>query len=188
MSNLGQANRHSTDRDGDIGRIRTEEGSTALALNQAFRTSEPLSLDTVTNPSIQFEFNSPINFTLINQSITCDLGGFLYQVYREDQGTVATAFSTPTRILRRNARTDAPSYTGQISINSGGVFTPNPLEVPVDTIRVLAGGNVKKISNVSGAEDSKRGLPPCKYYILIAPLAGITGALLGVLELLFDEY
>ena len=187
MSSQFPASIHSTNRNPFTGRLRVEDGSTALAENRALRISEPLSLDTVTLPTMQIAFTSPIDFNLVQQSLTCDLGGFLYQVYRSEQGTVTTPFETTIEPIRRNLRTDAPSYTPQIEIKTGGVFVPGVGEKPVDTIRVRAGSNANRAINVSGAENSGRGLPPNTYYIIIGAIAGITGTLTGVLELLYDE-
>lgn len=187
MSRLLPADRHSTSRDGEIGRIRVEDGSTAFANGTGFRVSEPLSLDAALSPTTYIEFNSPIDFTLVNQSVSCDLGGFSYEVYRADQGVVGTPFTDDVRVLKRNARSDAPAYIPVITLKTGGVFTPAALAVPVDTIRVIAGAQVKKITNVSGVESSSRGLPAGSYYIIVAAIAGITGLISGVLELLYDE-
>lgn len=183
----GRASVHSTSRDNAFGRIKVETGTTAFSQNRSLRVSEPLTLDSVAAPVMQIEFNSPINFTLVQQTLLCDLGGILYQVYRSEQGTVTAPFNDPIAPIRRNSRTDAPAYTPQISIAKGGIFTPNVGETPVDTIRIRAGENANKATNVSGAEESSRGLPPNSYYIIISTISGIAGAVAGVLELLYDE-
>jgi hypothetical protein len=80
---------------------------------------------------------------------------------------------------------DTPSYTSNATINTGGIFTVNDGELPVEVIRVRSASATAQKSTVEATAGDERGLPAGSYYLEFSVLSGNNP--LGVYSLKWEE-
>tara|TARA_R110000824_G_scaffold183072_1_gene364085 strand:+ start:1551 stop:2096 length:546 start_codon:yes stop_codon:yes gene_type:complete len=169
MSNFGQADRHSTDRNGDVGRVKVETGSTSLTLGRSFRAYKEFSLAAGAVETIQVV--SPINFRLSDVILTVDSGEIRYESI--GGATETSAFTPLPTIFNKNTRDDmiAP-YTGVITAGTGGTFTGGAV---LDVARLKTGTNSQRVSIVEQAQ-GVREVGPGTYYVTLTNSSGSSTA------------
>ena len=169
MSNFGQAHRHSTNRDGDVGRVKVEDGNTSLTIGRAFRAYKEFSLAAGSVETIQVV--SPINFRLTSITLTVDSGEIRYESI--GGATEVTAFTPLPTIFNKNTRDDMiPAYAGVITAGTGGTFTGGSV---LDVARIKTGTNSQRVSIVEQAQ-SVRDIGPGTYYITLTNSSGSSTA------------
>lgn len=182
MSNLGQANRHSTRRDPDFGRIKVDVSNTAFWEGKEYRTSYEFSI----SDTQVFKFVSPVDFILQKQELTSDNNGVKFTAYRASQGVEGGTFSEAIPIYKVNSMSETPSVPNQVSITSGGSFTPNSGETSVETIRLRVSNASGQRSTITGTVGDERGLPAGTYYLVLENITG-SGSATGVYDLKWEE-
>ena len=168
----------------DKRRIKVEDADPAYALGQQFRISYPVE---VSNGNTVFlRVISPVDFELVAQNVETHQSGITFEAYRDIQGTPSGTFDAAVPIFKNNFQSTASDYTGQVTIDTGGVFTPNAGQTPVETIQVLSAQSTAQKSSVTISAMGKRGLAAGTYYLSFSKLGG-SGTALGVYSLIFNE-
>lgn len=168
----------------DKRRLKVEDADPAYALGQQFRISYPVE---VSNGNTVFlRVISPVDFELVAQNLETHQSGITFEAYRDIQGTPSGTFDADVPIYKNNFQSTASAYTGQVTIDTGGVFTPNVGQTPVETIQVLSAQSTAQKSSVTISAMGKRGLAAGTYYLSFSKLGGL-GTALGVYSLIFNE-
>lgn len=171
--------------DGPNRRLRVDVGQTGFWGGREFRISYEF---TITASPIWFKVSCPVSFILQSQNISCDQGGIRFAAYRANQGTASGTFDTPVTIWKNNGISGTPTYSNQMTINSGGEFTPTLGQMPSETIRTLSSTNAgSSRDTISGSAHGERGLPLGDYYLKFERLDGTVVDALGVYTLIWEE-
>ena len=151
----------STSDDGASARLKVDVGQTGFWEGREFRFEYEIS------DPIVFKFVSPVDFILQNQVLASHDGVATLAVYLANQGTPSGVFNVPAGITPNNAMSTAPSYTGVITINSGGTFTPssNDPNFAREYIKSRASTATAQRSTVGANAAPERGLPAGEYYL-----------------------
>lgn len=149
-----------------------------------FRVSHRLSVAAAT--PVVLKFVSPVDFDLLFQNLSCDVEGLEFKAYRSAQGVEGGTFSTVVPIYGTNIQSTVKPYTRQVTITTGGTFTPNGGEAAVETIRLRTSGATAQHTTVGSRVDGERGLAANTYYLVFTNLTG-TGTAEGVYNLIFQE-
>jgi hypothetical protein len=168
----------------DVRRLKVDVDDTSYVLGTQFRISHPL---VVTNTApVTLRFTSPIDFELVSQSLSTHESGISFEAFRDIQGAPTGIFDATVPTYKNNSQSTANDYLSQISVDTGGGFTPNVGQTAVETLNVLsASATAQKASSFAGVS-GKRGLPAGTYYLRFSKLGG-AGESLGVYALIFNE-
>lgn len=168
---------------GPARRLRVDPGQTGFFARRMWRLSFEF-IDLAATP-IVLRVTMPVNFIIHLQSLSVDDGGVALRAYRTGQGTPGGSFATPVPMYSVNFMDDAPAYTFQGDVDTGGTFTPSA--PAVETIRVLTSGATAQATTVSASQSGERGLAADTYYLVISNLPGISGTSSGVYALIIEE-
>jgi len=161
----------------DFQNVAYEEG-------REYRISLPLVI--TTSAVTILKFVAVRDFTLVNQALSCDTEGILFEAFRSTQGTEGGVFGTSIPIYSNNFRKDAPAMASTVTISTGGTFTPAGGQTSVETIRLRTAGSTAQASTVGNSVVGKRGLSAGTYYLKFTNLNG-SGTANGVYTLVFQE-
>ena len=176
-------------KSGEInGRMRVDVGQTGFFDRRQFRISLEM---TIGATPLWLRFTSPVNFILQRQDIDVDQGGIRMRAYRSTQGAPGGSFATPVPIWSNNGMDEAPEYIPQVTIFSGGTFTPSGGQSPTETIRVMSnpgggGPTAGSRNTASGDAFGERGLAAGSYYLNFERLSAEADGV-GVFGLLWEE-
>jgi hypothetical protein len=162
-------------------RLETDLGNTGFWEGHEFRLSYELDITQLT----VLKFTSSIDFIIQSQVLDVDQDGLKLSVYRASQGVDNGGFITPIDFYANNSMSDTPSYTSNATINTGGTFTVNDGELPVEVIRVRSASATAQKSTVEATAGDERGLPAGSYYLEFSVLSGNNP--LGVYSLKWEE-
>lgn len=165
-------------------RVQVDVGQTGFWDGREFRISYPLSIPTTSQ--VVLKFVSPIDFILQLQELSSDVQGIKFEAYRSAQGTEGGTFTDMDDIFLNNFQSTAPVYTRQVTIATGGTFTPTGGEASVETIRVRVGTATAFQTTVGGTAKGERGLAAGTYYLVFTNITG-TGTAEGVYSLTWEE-
>ena len=142
-------------------RLQVDVGQTGFWEGREFRFDYEIS------GPIVFKFSSPIDFILQSQTLLSHDGTATLTVWSPSQGTPGGTFDTPANTLPNNAMSDIPSYTQQVTINSGGTFTPTDPDPNLarEYIKVVSATSTAQRNTVGGSGINERGLPAGDYYL-----------------------
>ena len=168
----------------DKRRIKVEDADPAYALGQQFRISYPLEVSN--GDTVFLRVISPVDFELVAQNVETHQSGIAFEAYRDIQGTPSGTFDAAVPIFKNNFQSTASDYTGQVTIDTGGAFTPNVGQAPVETLNALSASATAQRSTVFAGAMGKRGLAAGTYYLSFSKLGG-SGTALGVYSLIFNE-
>lgn len=145
-----------------IARLQVDIGQTGFWEGREFRFDYEIS------DPIVFKFSSPVDFILQSQTLLSHDGVATLTVWTPDQGTPSGTFATPAKVLPNNAMSDAPAYTRQFTVNSGGTFTPTDPDpnLSKEYIKVTAATSTAQRNTVGGSGVNERGLPAGDYYLV----------------------
>lgn len=142
-------------------RLRVDVGQTGFWAGREFR------FDLEVDSAIVVKFSSPIDFILQSQTLESRDGIATLAAYQSADGVAGGTFTSDGIVnLPNNAMSDAPSYTKQIVITSGGTFTPNAGAAPREQITVKASTSTAQRQTVGGTAIQERGLPAGDYYLM----------------------
>lgn len=168
-------------------RLRVDVGQTGF-----FRGREARSFFEFNIPANNVQiikFVSPVNFILIEQSVSVDAGSIRFQALTG--ATEVATFNTSVPIFGKNRMTEreSPFYNFQVTITThaapvafgsgitGGTVTEN--------VRVVAANATAQQQTVSGGAQTERGLPAGTYYLRLHNFG--SGAATGVYSLVWEE-
>lgn len=162
-------------------RMDVDLGSTGFWEGHEFRLS--YELDFVA--SFVIKFSCSVDFILQTQKIDVDQDGLKFTAYRSTQGVAGGAFSTDIDFFANNFMSDTQDYTTKTTITTGGTFTPNVGQNPVEIIRAVTATASAKHSTIEATAGDERGLAAGSYYLVFDVLAGTNPA--GVYQLKWEE-
>lgn len=168
-------------------RIRVDVGQTGF-----FRGREARSFFEFNIPANNVQvlkFVSPVNFVLIEQSVSVDAGSIRFQALTG--ATEVATFNTSIPVFGKNRMTEreSPFYNFQVTLSThaapvafgsgvtGGTVTEN--------VRVVAANATAQQQTVSGGAQTERGLPAGTYYLRLHNFG--SGAATGVYSLVWEE-
>lgn len=161
-------------------RLRIDTGQTGFFEGREFRTFWEVNL--ASGASRYFKFTSPVDFILIEQSLSLDSGSARFTAISgaADSGT----YNVPLPIIGKNrmASRKAPYYTAQTTILTGGAATGGTV---VELFRVVAANATAQQQTVLGANSTERGLPAGTYHLRIENIG--SGSATGVYTLIWEE-
>lgn len=164
-------------------RLLTEPGITAQMEGRAFRLSREFAIDAT---PLVLRVTSPIDFKIIFQQLTVDVGGIVMHAYRDSSVTEGGTYSTTEDTFGSNDASFVPSYTPQIVIESGGSITPTG--PAAETIRVRTSGATAQQTTITGSTGDERLLGAGTYYLEFARMSGVTATTRGVYTLNYEEF
>lgn len=143
-------------------RLKVDVAQTGFWEAREFRFEYELSGDIV------IKFNSPIDFILQSQSLLSHDGVATLAVYLANQGAIGGSFDQSITTVNNNLLSTAPAYTGQISLSTGGTFTPsdNDPNFAREYIKARAATATSQRNTVGGSTVPERGLPAGEYYLV----------------------
>lgn len=146
----------------ETSRIRADVSQTGFWEGREFR------FDYEVSGAVVFKFSSPVNFILQSQTLLSHDGDATLTVWTPDQGTPSGTFGSAAQILPNNAMSDTPAYTRQVTINSGGAFTPTDPDpnLAKEYIKVKSATSTAQRNTVGGSGIAERGLPAGDYYLM----------------------
>lgn len=157
-------------------RIRVDVGQTGLYEGREFRMVRKITV--VAGTPLVFRFTSAVDFMLFEQTLNCSEGDIEYYAWRSTQGTAGGTF-TPLVVppIGKNISSfyrdyGGDRYTSQVSLASGGTFTPTDANVYVDYDRAKTSGATAQQVSVSGGDDTTRYLAAGTYYLTLTSLSG----------------
>ena len=168
-------------------RLKVDTGQTSFFRGKEFRTFFEFNIPA---GSVQvLKFTSPVNFILIEQTISVDAGSIRFQAMTG--ATEVATFNTSVPIVGKNRMTtrESPFYVGQATVLThaapvafgsgvtGGTVTEN--------VRIVAANATAQQQTVSGGAQTERGIPPGSYYLRLHNFG--TGATTGVYTLVWEE-
>jgi len=172
--------------DGGFGshrRIRVDPGQTGFFAGRMFRTFYEFNIPSA--GSLNFLFQTPINFILWSQQIEIDAGGL--KVENITNPTIGGVF-TELPVIGRNRMTEAPQplYVSQMQCGQGGTLSGG---IVVDSLRLRTTTNQgsSHSSNIVNGQDDERGVPAGSYGIRLTALSGISEATLGTIHVMWEE-
>lgn len=156
-------------------RLRVDVGQTSLFEGREFRIVRKVSIPAGT--PLVFKFESPIDFMLAEQQISCSEGDIEYWAWRDTQGVASGTFNTPVPVIPKNTSSKFREYDGQryalqIEVHTGGDFTPTDPNAYVDYDRAKTSGATAQQLSVSGGDGSARYLSAGTYYLVLISLSG----------------
>lgn len=167
----------------EYARSPVDVANTAFFEGKEFRISREYS---VAGTPLVFRFEAPVPFILQLQSLSCDTGNIRFRAYRYVQGSEGGTFGAAEPIYRQSLLPESQNLNPQVSITTGGTFTPNPGEPSVETIRLRTSGATAQRNSVSGAIGDERGLSAGIYYLMLGRIDG-TDTAAGVFDLRWEE-
>jgi len=168
----------------DKRRLKVEQGDLGYVLGTQFRISLPLTVGD--GAPVVLRFESPINFELIEQSLETHQSGITFEAYRSAQGAETGIYDAGVPAYKNNIQSTATDYTQQVSITTGGGFTPDVGQTAVETLNALSASATAQRSTVFAGAQGRRGLAAGTYYLSFSKLGG-SGTALGVYSLIFNE-
>lgn len=175
----GQAQQSMSDT--RFSRLKVEQGSAAFSAQRAFRAFYEFNIALATRRVIRF--TSPINFLLKAQQLNVDTGGIRGSA---NVGVTPSGVYTVFPAFGMNRATPLVGYTQQATVATGGDFTGG---TATEVLRVRSANATAQTTTVGGdAGTTGRLLPPGDYYILLEPLASVSGASTGVYSIEWEEY
>ena len=155
-------------------RLRVDVGQTGLFEGREFRMVRKVVVPAAT-PRV-FRFTSTVDFILFEQHLSVSTGDLEYYAWRDTQGSPSGTFAAlPVPPIGKNISATfrdygSGRYTTNVSIATGGNFTPTDPEVYVDYDRAKTSNSTAQRQSVSGGDDSVRYLAAGTYYLKIISL------------------
>lgn len=175
IPDFGPADLLTSEKEG-FRRLRVDVGQTGLFEGREFRMVRKVSVPAAT--PLVFRFTSAVDFMLFEQALNCSAGDIEFHAWRSTQGTAGGAFTAlPIAPIGKNISSsrrlyDGLPYESQVSVASGGTFTPTNAEQYVDYDRAKTSGATAQQISVSGGNDSVRYLAAGTYYLVLNSLDG----------------
>lgn len=165
-------------------RLQVDVAETGFEEGREFRINYPLSIATTNR--VVLKFSSPVDFRIQLQTLSSDTAGILFKAYRQEQGVESGVFGTNVPVYDVNFEANTPPYTRQVTVTTGGDFTPNGGEEAVETIRLRVANASGQATTVGGDVGRQRGIGAGDYYLVFTNLVA-TGTATGVYSLEFEE-
>lgn len=172
IPDFGPADLLTSEKEG-FRRLQVDQAQTSFFEGREFRIARKVSIPAAT--PLFFRFVSAVDFILADQEINASIGDIELRAWRSTQGTAGGVFSTVIPIFGKNTSSEFRDYNGsryvsQVSITTGGTFTPTDPESYVDYDRAKTAGATAQQISVSGGSDTARYLSAGTYYIQLSSL------------------
>ena len=170
-----------TRRDPAFARVKTDPSNTAFWEGKEYRISHEYSI----TATMVLKFVCARDFILQQQLLTCDQDAVRLAIYRSTQGVEGGTFGTTIPVRKSNFMSFIPDVTTATTITTGGTFTPNGGEVPVEVLRIRSAGATAQKATIDGDTFDERGIAAGTYYLVLSILAGNNPQ--GVYNLKWEE-
>lgn len=172
-------------------RMRVDVGQTGFFEGREFRTFREFSVTAGTQiPAGQrmlFRAVIAVNTILMSLDFAGDSGQIRVRTFVG--GTPTGAFSETLPIIKANAMTVTPAYTGVNAIHATAPGNAAAVDLTggtqLDVLRLKVENATAQESSVGETADSERGLAPSTYYILVENIG--SGAFEGTMHARFEE-
>lgn len=165
-------------------RLQVDVGQTGFWLGLQRRISYEFNIPNATTQVIKFDTAS--DFIIQFQSLSVDTGALRFRAFRSVQGTAGGTYGTTIDQWRVNLMSTTPTSEENVTLTTGGTFTPGVDELPAEVLRLRTSGATAQRTSVSGSAADERGLPSDVYYLMLENIAG-SGAATGVFDLRWEE-
>lgn len=159
--------------------LRVSSSSPAFDEGKIFRAFWELNLESGSIRVFKFEIIGDI--ILLSSSIDIDDGGIEYRVYA---GGVESGTFTPITTYRSNNMSGVGTTTSNVILSTGGQLDVTGV-ASNDLVRVRAANANSKQSTVGTFVDDERGFPATTAYVVVKPLAGVSGSSTGTIKWLW---
>lgn len=153
--------------------------SPAFDEGKIFRAFWELNLSS--NDTRVFKFVITGDIILLSSSIDIDDGGIEYRVYA---GGVESGTFTPVTTYRSNNMSGVGAPASDVTVSTGGQLDTTGF-TNTDIVRVRAANANSKQSTVGAFIDDARGFPATTAYVVVKPLAGVSGSTSGTIKWLW---
>lgn len=165
-----------------VRRLQVDVGQTGFFAGREFRLFKEY---TVGATPLVFRVTIPVSLIgVIVQALrlSCYQGGVTLRGYR--MGTEGGVW-TPELVFPNNAIPDVPGYVGQVTVESGGTFTPTG---PVtDAITSFANETGKSSTTSTSLVSGERGIPNGVLYLVLSRVTGVSVDSLGEVSAVWEE-
>lgn len=144
-------------------RLRVDVSQTGFWENREFRLNEP-----IPTAGKVIRVTAPINFVLQLQQLISINDEVTMLAYRSDGGTGGGTWTPSLYYAANNQMTDAPEYMGQLTIDTGGTFTPTDPLLYKEKLTAKAASATAQSSSVGAGAVKERGLPTGTYYLVFS--------------------
>lgn len=154
-------------------RFQVDVGQTGLFEGREFRIVRKVVIPAAT--PLVFRFTSVVDFMLAEQELNTSVGDIELLAWRDAQGVASGTFSANVPPIGKNTSAEfrdygAGRYVSQVTITTGGIFTPTDPESYVDYDRAKTAGATAQQVSVSGGDESVRYLAAGTYYLQLTSL------------------
>jgi hypothetical protein len=154
-------------------RLQVDQAQTSFFEGREFRIARKLSI-TAGTPLV-LRFTSAVDFILAEQELNTTTGDIEFFAWRETQGTPGGTWAGSITPIGKNISAEFKQYGGaryatQVTISTGGTFTPTDSNAYVDYDRAKTAGATAQQASVSGGADSSRYLAAGTYYLVLSSL------------------
>lgn len=154
-------------------RIQVDQAQTSFFEGREFRIARKLSIPAAT--PLVLRFTSAVDFILAEQELNTTVGDIEFFAWRDSQGTPSGTWNGGITPINKNISAEFREYNGaryvsQVSIATGGAFTPTDANAYVDYDRAKTSGATAQQQSVSGGDDSSRYLAAGTYYLVLSSL------------------
>lgn len=154
-------------------RFQVDVGQTGLFEGREFRIARKLVIPAAT--PLVIRFTSAVDFMLAEQEINTTVGDIEFHAWRDIQGSPTGTFSGSITPTGKNISSEFREYAGgryvsQVTLSTGGGFTPTDADAYVDYDRAKTAGATAQQISVSGGDDSVRYLAAGTYYLVYSSL------------------
>ena len=161
-----------------IRRLQVDPSQTGFWDNREFRIFEPI--DT-SGGDVTIRIVAGVDFILRWQALVVQSDDITMKAYRlSDGGTDSGTWTDTIYKLRNNTMSDAPSYTPQVSYQTGGSFVPTDPDLYRDILATNTANATAQQSTVGASSVPERGLPPDTYYLIFT--GGGVGDFFSIIE------
>ena len=160
-----------------VQRIRVDDTQTSFFQGTQARTFMEAAV--AAGASLWVRATVPLNIVLYELNFTVDAGSMRISTY---SGGTASGTWTTQPVIRKNTMSDAPAYTPQVAVASGGAMTGGTLN---DVVRVVSSSATAQQSTVGTVPFSERGIGAGTYFYKIENIG--TGTINVVLHAWWEE-
>lgn len=143
-------------------RLRVDVGQTSFWEGRESRMVHPIDGATV------IKVVSLVDFILQDQELVGYDGEIDMKAYRAADGVESGMFVVSPYFVANNQMSTTPAYTSQITVYSGGSFTPTNADNYRDRLKVVTANATAHRQNIGGSSVAERGLPAGTYYLVFS--------------------
>lgn len=159
-------------------RMKVEPWATGFWTGHEFRSF--MELDIAAGTTQVIRLITPINVVMTQFEVLIEGGHLHVETYLSD-GTPGGSFNTSLPIIPVNGMTDAPEYSAQLALATGGTYTGGTL---IDFFSVKTATQSHSAASITNVLGSQRGAAPGTYYF---KLISVADQILGSIRARWEE-